>query len=60
MEMLCIPYHFGNRETCYHDEELLITCNSTYVPPKLFLTKSNIEVTNISLDGKLNIMQDIV
>ncbi|PRQ27593.1 putative protein kinase RLK-Pelle-WAK family [Rosa chinensis] len=55
-----IPYPFGTRGGCYHDEDFLITCNSTsYNPPKPFLRKGNIEVTNISIDGKLNIMQYI-
>ncbi|XP_024180958.1 putative wall-associated receptor kinase-like 16 isoform X1 [Rosa chinensis] len=55
-----IPYPFGTREGCYYDEDFLITCNSTsYNPSKPFLRVSDIEVTNISIDGKLYITQDI-
>ena len=51
-----IPYPFGTKEGCYFNEDFLITCNSThYDPPKPFLRKSDIEVTNISVDGKLYI-----
>ncbi|KAM1773943.1 hypothetical protein ACFX12_043375 [Malus domestica] len=52
-----IPYPFGTKEGCYLNEDFLITCNSThYDPPKPFLRKSHsIDVTNISVDGKLYI-----
>ncbi|RXH72718.1 hypothetical protein DVH24_012402 [Malus domestica] len=57
-----IPYPFGTTPDCYYNEEFLITCNDThYDPPKAFLglTDSNIVVTNISVDGKLHILQYI-
>ncbi|XP_010534471.1 PREDICTED: wall-associated receptor kinase 2-like [Tarenaya hassleriana] len=54
-----IPYPFGTSEGCYYDEQFLITCNHTYDPPLAFLTHSDINVTNIRLDGKLHIMQFI-
>ncbi|KAM5565617.1 putative wall-associated receptor kinase-like 16 [Rosa sericea] len=55
-----IPYPFGTREGCYHDADFRMTCNSTsYNPPKPFLRVSDIEVTNISIDGKLYITQVI-
>ncbi|CAN6721484.1 unnamed protein product [Malus baccata var. baccata] len=52
-----IPYPFGTKEGCYLNEDFLITCNDThYNPPKPFLRKSDsIDVTNISVDGKLYI-----
>ncbi|KAM1573391.1 hypothetical protein FF1_043244 [Malus domestica] len=51
-----IPYPFGTKKGCYLNEDFLITCNSThYDPPKPFLRKGNIDVTNISVDGKLYI-----
>ncbi|CAN6583313.1 unnamed protein product [Malus baccata var. baccata] len=52
-----IPYPFGTKEGCYFNQAFLITCNDThYDPPKPFLRKSySIEVTNISVDGKLYI-----
>ncbi|KAM2273662.1 hypothetical protein ACFX1S_043570 [Malus domestica] len=53
-----IPYPFGTKEGCYLNEDFLITCDRTYDPPKPFLRKSDfIEVTNISVDGKLYITQ---
>lgn len=33
----------------------LITCNTSYTPPKPFLVRSNVEVQCISLDGQLRI-----
>ncbi|XP_044475049.1 wall-associated receptor kinase 2-like [Mangifera indica] len=54
-----IPYPFGTTDECYYDTEFLITCDDTFDPPKVFLRKSNIEVTNITLAGKLNILQYI-
>ncbi|TQD73607.1 hypothetical protein C1H46_040860 [Malus baccata] len=51
-----IPYPFGTKKGCYLNEDFLITCDSTnYDPPKPFLRKSDIDVTNISVDGKLYI-----
>ncbi|PQQ13891.1 putative wall-associated receptor kinase-like 16 isoform X1 [Prunus yedoensis var. nudiflora] len=52
-----IPYPFGTTSNCYYNEDFLITCNYIYNPPKPFLRESNIEVTNISVDGKLYIKQ---
>ncbi|CAL8996474.1 unnamed protein product [Prunus brigantina] len=53
-----IPYPFGTTQNCYYNQDFLITCNYTYNPPKPFLRKSDsIEVTNISVDGKLYIKQ---
>ncbi|BFG18483.1 hypothetical protein CerSpe_047570 [Prunus speciosa] len=52
-----IPYPFGTTKDCYYNPDFLITCNDTYNPPKPFLRKGDIEVTNISVDGKLYIKQ---
>ncbi|KAH9648178.1 Wall-associated receptor kinase 2 [Citrus sinensis] len=52
-----ISYPFGTRPGCFLNEEFLITCNDTFKPPKPFLTKSSIEVVNISIDGHLNVLQ---
>ncbi|KAL1100804.1 hypothetical protein V6Z11_D05G254100 [Gossypium hirsutum] len=55
-----IPYPFGTTTDCYLNEDFYIACNSThYDPPRAFLTGSNIEVTNITVEGKLRIMQFI-
>ena len=54
-----IPYPFGTRKDCYFDSKFLITCNHTFNPPKAFLGNGSLEVTEITVDGKLRIMQDI-
>ncbi|KAJ0087104.1 hypothetical protein Patl1_08239 [Pistacia atlantica] len=54
-----LPYPFGTTEECYYDPEFLITCNDTFDPPKAFLTASAINVTNITLGGKVHILQYI-
>ncbi|XP_059631709.1 wall-associated receptor kinase 2-like [Cornus florida] len=57
---ISIPYPFGTEAGCYHDPEFLVTCNKTYNPPKLFYSNtSNINVTNISVDGQLYILHYI-
>ncbi|KAF9687148.1 hypothetical protein SADUNF_Sadunf02G0063700 [Salix dunnii] len=54
-----IPYPFGLTDDCYYDAGFLITCNHTFSPPKAFLTASTINVTEITLEGKLHIEQYI-
>lgn len=49
-----IPYPFG-LAGCNRSPEFLITCNYSFSPPVTFLRTSNIKVTNINLDGKLEI-----
>ncbi|KAK8510589.1 hypothetical protein V6N12_055516 [Hibiscus sabdariffa] len=51
-----IPYPFGTGGDCNITEEFFITCNTSFTPNKPFLTNSNIEVLNISLDGQLRIL----
>ncbi|XP_021284960.1 wall-associated receptor kinase 2-like [Herrania umbratica] len=53
-----IPYPFGTTEECYFSEDFFINCTSSD-PPQAFLRRSNIEVKNITLEGKLPIMQFI-
>ncbi|WRX30649.1 Serine-threonine/tyrosine-protein kinase [Theobroma cacao] len=53
-----IPYPFGTTEDCYFNEDFFINCTSSD-PPRAFLRRSNIEVKNITLEGKLPIMQFI-
>ncbi|XP_038698453.1 putative wall-associated receptor kinase-like 16 [Tripterygium wilfordii] len=52
-----IPYPFGTIENCYYDPEFLITCDETFDPPQAFLTGSPINVTNITLQGKMHVLQ---
>ncbi|KAG6675848.1 hypothetical protein I3842_15G125300, partial [Carya illinoinensis] len=59
-----IPYPFGTSEGCYLDSSFLITCNSSSSnsktsTPTPFLSVSNIEVLNISLDGELRVSASV-
>ncbi|KAJ6337327.1 hypothetical protein OIU76_007078 [Salix suchowensis] len=54
-----IPYPFGLTEDCYYHVRFLITCNHTFNPPKAFLRESNIDFTEITLEGKLHLEQYI-
>lgn len=53
-----IPYPFGTTENCYQHYSFFVTCNET--SNKLVVQSSSIEVTNISLDGQMKILQYIV
>ncbi|KAG5250792.1 wall-associated receptor kinase [Salix suchowensis] len=50
-----IPYPFGTGPGCYRGSRFLITCNDSFNPPKAFLTTSTINVTEITLEGKLHV-----
>lgn len=52
---ITIPYPFGTESGCYHDRGFHITCNLTYDPPKAFVTTTNIEITDISIDGTVTV-----
>ncbi|XP_068319469.1 wall-associated receptor kinase 2-like [Pyrus communis] len=54
---LSIPYPFGISDGCHLRDEFLIVCNETSQPPTAFFTGTAIPVSNISLDGELQIMQ---
>ncbi|KAK6246297.1 hypothetical protein SCA6_009387 [Theobroma cacao] len=56
-----IPYPFGISDGCLLDESFLITCNTTFSPPKPFLGQGNASapVLNISLDGELRVSSSI-
>ncbi|KAB5568562.1 hypothetical protein DKX38_002355 [Salix brachista] len=58
-ENVTIPFPFGLTDDCYYDAGFLISCNHTFSPPKAFLTASSINVTEITLEGKLHIEQFI-
>jgi len=54
-----IPYPFGTRKDCYYGPEFLVTCNHSFNPPKAFLNTGTINVTEITLEGKLHILKYI-
>ncbi|KAG5250813.1 wall-associated receptor kinase [Salix suchowensis] len=54
-----IPFPFGLTDDCYYDAAFLITCNHTFSPPKPFIRESNIDFTEITLEGKLHLEQYI-
>nr|GME13880.1 putative wall-associated receptor kinase-like 16 [Ipomoea batatas] len=44
-----IPFPYGLTQDCYLNPDFLITCNTSYHPPKPFLTDSDVEVKDISV-----------
>ncbi|KAK4391242.1 Wall-associated receptor kinase-like 8 [Sesamum angolense] len=55
-----IPFPFGTTPDCYGNYSFFVTCNQTIHPgPKLFLQDTKIEITDISLDGQLTVLQYI-
>lgn len=57
---LTIPYPFGTKQGCYSNSNYLITCNTTFNPPKPFLRTGNVEVLHISLvDHYLRVLTTI-
>ncbi|KAL8059894.1 hypothetical protein ABFX02_03G116500 [Erythranthe guttata] len=56
---VAIPYPFGTTENCYQHKSFHVTCNTTLRPHKLFLAGSEIQITNITLDGQIKVLQFI-
>ncbi|XP_031117473.1 wall-associated receptor kinase 2-like [Ipomoea triloba] len=55
-----IPYPFGLTEDyCSLNSNFFIACNSSFDPPKPYLPNSNIEISDISVDGQLTVMKYI-
>ncbi|KAK0601407.1 hypothetical protein LWI29_023988 [Acer saccharum] len=55
-----IPYPFGTEPGCYLSEDFFITCNTTTNPPIPYWgTNSNINVTNISMKGRLQVLSPV-
>lgn len=52
---VAIPYPFGTSPNCSLNENFQIRCNNFFNPPKPFLLNGNIDFTNISFDGELQI-----
>ncbi|GMI78370.1 wall-associated kinase 2 [Hibiscus trionum] len=55
---IIIPYPFGTGGDCNITEDFFITCNTSFTPNKPFVSTSNIEVIDISLDGQLRILSN--
>ncbi|KAG4200850.1 hypothetical protein ERO13_A05G239750v2 [Gossypium hirsutum] len=57
---ISIPYPFGTGSTdCNMSRRFFIRCNTSFNPPKAFLTTSDIEVLHISLNGYLRIQYPV-
>ncbi|PIN23364.1 Serine/threonine protein kinase [Handroanthus impetiginosus] len=56
---LSIPYPFGTTPDCYQSYGFFVTCNHTFNPPQAFIQNSSIEISDISLDGQLKVLQFI-
>lgn len=57
---ITIPFPFGTTPDCSRSDGFWwMTCNYTFNPPKLFWADSNIQVTEISLDGQFKVLQSI-
>ncbi|KAL1551982.1 putative wall-associated receptor kinase-like 16 [Salvia divinorum] len=57
-----IPFPFGTTSECYISQEFWVTCKHTATsggPQKLFWWDTNIEITRISLDGQMTLLQSI-
>ncbi|KAK0580316.1 hypothetical protein LWI29_000611 [Acer saccharum] len=55
-ELESIPYPFGTEADCYLNEDFFINCSNTdNNPPIPYFQKSNIRVTNITMDGRLQV-----
>ncbi|XP_047973719.1 wall-associated receptor kinase 2-like [Salvia hispanica] len=55
-----IPFPFGTTPECYLSIQFWVTCNRTaFDPPKLFWWNTHIEITGISLDGQMTLLQPI-
>ncbi|PIN19047.1 Serine/threonine protein kinase [Handroanthus impetiginosus] len=56
-----IPYPFGLTENCSLNEYFLVTCNETTHShrPKAYLMNKSIQISNISLDGQIRVLQYI-
>ncbi|XP_042004198.1 putative wall-associated receptor kinase-like 16 [Salvia splendens] len=57
---ISIPFPFGTTPQCYISPEFRLTCNHTSSdPPKLFTGETNFEITDISLDGQITLLNSI-
>ncbi|KAJ0093285.1 hypothetical protein Patl1_25760 [Pistacia atlantica] len=56
---LKIPYPFGTTPDCYFNKAFFINCNYLDNSPKPFLRYLDIDVTSISLDGWLQVPNDV-
>ncbi|XP_031115720.1 putative wall-associated receptor kinase-like 16 [Ipomoea triloba] len=54
-----IPFPFGLTKKCALNSNFSITCNTSYNPPKPFLTNSTVEVRDISVEGQLRVMKRV-
>ncbi|KAK0586726.1 hypothetical protein LWI29_011407 [Acer saccharum] len=58
---LDVPYPFGTKDGCFLSEEFFITCNNTHNNhPTPFWGNSNVTVTNITMEGQLQIQSFVL
>ncbi|XVF39225.1 hypothetical protein PTKIN_Ptkin01aG0018600 [Pterospermum kingtungense] len=56
---LSIPYPFGTRKGCFLNPDFHIACNDSTNPSTAFLANTGFVVTNISMDGQLQILTTV-
>nr|DAD42637.1 TPA_asm: hypothetical protein HUJ06_000867 [Nelumbo nucifera]DAD42638.1 TPA_asm: hypothetical protein HUJ06_000868 [Nelumbo nucifera] len=56
---ITVPYPFGIGDANCYRKLYDVTCNHSFIPPKLFLGKGKVEVLNISSEGQLRINSTI-
>ncbi|KAG2708901.1 hypothetical protein I3760_05G214200 [Carya illinoinensis] len=54
-----VPYPFGTTEDCSLNEDFFLRCNDSSGHPPELIAGANLPVTNISMDGELDILMDI-
>ncbi|KAA8542204.1 hypothetical protein F0562_023356 [Nyssa sinensis] len=55
-----IPYPFGIGANCSADETFSITCNRSFSPHKPFISSTNLEVLEISLEGTVRVNNPVL
>ncbi|KAL8508540.1 hypothetical protein ACS0TY_018965 [Phlomoides rotata] len=54
-----IPFPFGISEDCYLNSNFSVHCDQSSDPHRAFYSSSTIQITNISLDGQLTVLNHV-
>ncbi|KAL8467297.1 hypothetical protein ACS0TY_036132 [Phlomoides rotata] len=54
-----IPFPFGTSQNCYLSDQFSINCSRSSNPPKAFYQNNTIQITDISLDGQLTVLNHV-